>query len=45
VALQDPYCAWNKLESKCVDLYDYDEEEINSNSFLQVSKINFELIR
>ena len=35
VALQDPYCAWNKLESKCVDLYDYDEDDINSNSFLQ----------
>ena len=35
MALQDPYCAWNKLESKCVDLYDYDEDDINSNSFLQ----------
>jgi hypothetical protein len=35
VALQDPYCAWNTVDSKCVDLYDYDEDDVDSNSFLQ----------
>ena len=35
VALQDPYCAWSNVESKCVDLYDFDEDDINTNAFLQ----------
>lgn len=36
VALQDPYCAWNTHEQKCSDLYDFEEDQIDSNTFLQV---------
>ncbi len=36
VALQDPYCAWNTHEQKCVDMYDFEEDQVDSNTFLQV---------